>query len=273
MHKKAQAGLEYLITYGWALVIIATIVGVLVFVVSSPVNQPAFTSSDPSKLLLKGGSISADTATIKLQNITGGEIKSLALSGSGGYSDCEPTTGQEPIASGGDLTIVCDIAPGATQGTIAITFTDRQGLEHRVTVSAKGPPAPVPAENPQSFIVEEILDGGNPGGTFIMGDFYPNPNSVNDWINTKTNFDFTAGCGGGSCVGHTVSFADGAFSGQQFNIMAVKASGDCWAFGLYNPENHSCARLQPFNAVDCTTIADCISKMALPTPWHFTISQ
>ncbi len=58
MGKTAQAGLEYLMTYGWALVLIATIIGALVFIASTPASDIHFSSSAPNKFLVEGGSLS-----------------------------------------------------------------------------------------------------------------------------------------------------------------------------------------------------------------------
>ena len=93
MNQKAQAGLEYLMTYGWALIMIATVIGVLVFIVGTPVDEFTCTVSDPQKFVLKGYSIPSsgygldagydqwktDIGTppynsIVLQNLTGGRI-------------------------------------------------------------------------------------------------------------------------------------------------------------------------------------------------------
>ena len=58
MGKKAQAGLEYLVTYGWALVLIATIVGAFAFLFSTPSSNVVFSSSNPAKMMVNGGSVS-----------------------------------------------------------------------------------------------------------------------------------------------------------------------------------------------------------------------
>ena len=51
--KKAQAGLEYLMTYGWALVLIVTVAGVLFFVMAPPTNNFVCRSSDPTKIIVQ----------------------------------------------------------------------------------------------------------------------------------------------------------------------------------------------------------------------------
>ncbi len=60
MGREAQASLEYLMTYGWGLVLVATVVAVLAFVTSAPENQVFFHSSDLQKIMVKGGSVFGD---------------------------------------------------------------------------------------------------------------------------------------------------------------------------------------------------------------------
>ena len=104
MKPKAQAGLEYLMTYGWALVLIVTVAGVLFFVMAPPTESFVCRSSDPTKIIMKsytfpyapncstsdtGGHICSDpnscmawgatmwtdpTSEMLLQNATGGDI-------------------------------------------------------------------------------------------------------------------------------------------------------------------------------------------------------
>ena len=53
MFSRAQAGLEYLMTYGWALVLIVTVAGVLFFVMAPPTGSFVCTSSQPEKIIMK----------------------------------------------------------------------------------------------------------------------------------------------------------------------------------------------------------------------------
>jgi len=111
MNKKAQAGLEYLVTYGWALVLVAAIVGTLVLVVGTPLAEGSFSSSDPTKLMVKGAAVNNQVATIKLQNITGGEIEVQSVTGTTGYYDCRVENTSDTIISGGELEIKCAVSP------------------------------------------------------------------------------------------------------------------------------------------------------------------
>jgi len=90
---KAQAGLEYLITYGWAIVIVATVVGIIALFVSAPTQTIQCNISDPTNFSFKGITFPVSISTtfsggydywyftptenskIILQNLTGGKIK------------------------------------------------------------------------------------------------------------------------------------------------------------------------------------------------------
>jgi len=136
MNKKAQAGLEYLLTYGWALVLVAAVVGALVFVVGIPLTEDSFSSSDPTKLMIKGSNIQNNVATIKLQNITGGEIVVQSVTGGDGYYDCEyvPTA----VNSGGELELNCGVEIGTTVGTVNVQYLDSVGLLQNILLSGGG---------------------------------------------------------------------------------------------------------------------------------------
>jgi hypothetical protein len=141
---KAQAGLEYLMTYGWALILIATIIGVLVFVVGTPSSGITFSSSDPTKLLLKAGAVSGNTVEIKMQNATGGKINITSVTPTG-YSGCElnqrGTTGinsSSPVQvlGGGEIYINCTSVTTGVKGSFSISYTDQTGLQRNASINA-----------------------------------------------------------------------------------------------------------------------------------------
>ena len=91
MNNKGQAALEYLMTYGWALIVIAIVVGVLIFIVSSPTSGVVCSSSDPAKILFKSSNIPVATATdpvvarvINIQNATGGALSGVTITAQSG---------------------------------------------------------------------------------------------------------------------------------------------------------------------------------------------
>jgi len=116
-------------TYGWGLILIATTVGVLVFVIGSPAEQFRCTISDPQKFILKAYTVpgtaeyitgvweidkhflwltDASTSkhnTIILQNITGGKITILRVEAfvEDLYTDNGPCSHMPPDIWAGDL--------------------------------------------------------------------------------------------------------------------------------------------------------------------------
>jgi len=129
----AQAALEYLLTYGWALILIATVIGVLVFVVMTPSSQVVFSSSNPTKILMKGSAITGSMAEIRLQNITGGNIDITSAGG------CQVNGSSPPVSvSAGGLILVECSAPGGSMQPITIEYTDFAGLQRSVEITASG---------------------------------------------------------------------------------------------------------------------------------------
>jgi hypothetical protein len=146
--KKAQAGLEYLMTYGWALVLIASIIGVFVILIGTPTGQISFTSSEPTKMPVKGSSY--DTAKgfveIILQNITGGGISitkvtldnavfyGCKLNGTTFTSGADISPAINVIA-GGEMRFTEIKYVGSGAGKIEIDYKDYANMVRKVTVS------------------------------------------------------------------------------------------------------------------------------------------
>lgn len=144
MDKKAQAGLEYLMTYGWAIVLVATVVGVLVFIVADTPEEE-FNISDPTSFILKGSQTADGQAIIKLQNITGGQIELTDLQANG-YTNCtingQPVEGIT-IGPGGEIIIECTLLEGGSRTTsaarsVTVSYTDFAGLGREIVVSIGG---------------------------------------------------------------------------------------------------------------------------------------
>ena len=150
MDKRAQAGLEYLMTYGWALVLIATVVGVLVFVVSTPANSFTFTSSSPTKLMVKAGAVSPNgEAEIVVTNVTGGKmaVKGVAAGGAlfGGELNgraISSITSSNPLeVPAGATLLFSEMKYGGAPGDFAsleISYTDFAGLTRQATITGSG---------------------------------------------------------------------------------------------------------------------------------------
>ena len=210
MNKKAQAGMEYLMTYGWALILVVTVIGVLVFIVSTPVDDVVFRSSDPTKLMLKGASVLAGAAQIKLQNITGGKITITALT-SDNYLGLK-INGQDPpleIGAGGELVL----EGTGTTGTITVEYTDYSGIGRTTTITGGGGAEdmafnPGTSENPYDISDCTELQAINDGD---MGAYYQLTQSFS--CSGIANFD---------PIGDTTTKFTGHFDGQGFTISGLK---------------------------------------------------
>jgi len=86
---KAQAALEYLITYGWALIALVTIIGVIVMVGPNSVGENTCHAS--LAFVCKGVTTQDDTVIMKLQNLTAQTITinpydDIKFDGQSGYA-------------------------------------------------------------------------------------------------------------------------------------------------------------------------------------------
>jgi len=139
---KTQAGLEYLLTYGWALVLIVTLVGAVVFIIGTPTEETVFYSSDPTKIMLKSGSLTDGTAEIKMQNTTGGKITITSFSGMGNDCEINGQTEEIVVAAGGEISIICqNVSDEELSQPLAITYEDYASLERTVIITATEPTA------------------------------------------------------------------------------------------------------------------------------------
>ena len=104
---RAQAGFEYLMTYGWALVLFFTVASVLFFVFTPNSQQMKCFSSEPSKFPLKATNFPEEShgfgagydnwmspsqdapIELRFQNATGGKIKITSINcwGSGNWDN------------------------------------------------------------------------------------------------------------------------------------------------------------------------------------------
>jgi len=170
MDRKAQAGLEYLVTYGWALVLVAAIVGTLVLVVGNPLSEEVFRSSDPTKLIIKAAGVENGVATIKLQNITGGEIEIQEIT-STGYYNCLASNTSDTVIAGGELEILCAVPADLAQGEVAVQYTDATGFLQNTLISGGGGVVPMAGPAPPTGEDTDYLcsDGFN-NDSDIVGD-------------------------------------------------------------------------------------------------------
>ncbi len=176
MNERAQAGLEYLMTYGWALILVATIVVVLAFIVQFKPTT-TFVSSDPTKIMLKSAGVSGNTAGIVLQNATGGRItiNSIIFSGDVLLASGSTLNGQSQpsfpvdIIAGGEIRLDgLNAANGAANARIAINYKDYADFEREARVTS-GAGAPEGIAAAYSFEGDAFDGSGNNNNGTVSG--------------------------------------------------------------------------------------------------------
>ena len=146
MNKKGQSALEYLMTYGWALVVIVIVIAALfAFGIFNP--PAAGTCSGLDKLAYQDHAINNGVITIVMGNGAGSTITiDTANVGFGGdftgaviAADGVTSTG---AASGADFNVTTTATgpttSGSYSGTITILYTGSSGIQHTETATCTG---------------------------------------------------------------------------------------------------------------------------------------
>ena len=132
MNKKGQSALEYLMTYGWALIVIAIVVGLLVFILSTTTGGSVCQSTN-TQFIIKESAVSSGNADIVVQNATGRQIGFNSATGDGDFSGVtftiEDTAGTSivdaTLSRGKQFVLNGNTGPGAgeyTNGIITIDY-------------------------------------------------------------------------------------------------------------------------------------------------------
>ena len=141
MDTKAQSALEYLMTYGWALVVIVIVIAALVFLLgSSTTTQHCSMSPAAGAISYVDHAIAADgNINLLVRNDSGKSIDVDTVtfggdfSGSGIATDANLTSAEETILYGDTL-----IDTGDTyNGTVTIAYR-RNSIAHVATASCTG---------------------------------------------------------------------------------------------------------------------------------------
>jgi hypothetical protein len=140
---RGQAALEYLLTYGWALVAMAVVLGSLLFLTSNAVS-PSNCQMNPSSgaITYKDSYIvSGKPINIYLRNDSGKTISDVNLSFSGSFSTLSPSLSNGPYTSAQEFMITAGVFPLSANtnysGNISITYK-RNNVIHISTLYCTG---------------------------------------------------------------------------------------------------------------------------------------
>ena len=130
MFRKAQAAMEFLMTYGWAILVVLVAVGALAyFGVLSPDNFLPNRCTLPSGIGCTDHKVSSDGVSVVLRNGLGYDMSGITVKVAGCGTDSDPAT----MANGEDeiYTIACTPSGSKFSGDLNVTYTLADtGLEH-----------------------------------------------------------------------------------------------------------------------------------------------
>lgn len=129
LNSKGQSALEYLMTYGWALVVIVIVVAALF--AFGVFNTPANCTQFGGRLLLKDYSITSTGITLAIQNGSAGAMTGLSASGDLGAG----SVGSESIARSADtnVTYTGSVSSGNSYD-LTVTYVS-SGISHTETTT------------------------------------------------------------------------------------------------------------------------------------------
>ncbi len=145
MFKKSQAAMEFLMTYGWAILVVLVAIGALAyFGVLSPdrflpakCQLPAGIACTDFKL--QSGAGAANAVTVVLRNGLGFDTTSLTVT----VTDCTGNPAAISLANGAQAQIIdttCGLTGGSKfSGEVNVTYTNADtGLTHKVQGAITG---------------------------------------------------------------------------------------------------------------------------------------
>ncbi len=166
MNMRGQSALEYLMTYGWALIVIAIVIGVLIFVTSGSTGGVTCQSLN-SQMQLTEWSASPGTAGLgmTLRNATSGPVTTAA-------DDCTPVDSGvgETVPADGQCGITGDLGDGAggnTSGLVINPDAGSVGVGNTWTVSGIDVPAAGSGQFSGTVTVAYQTQGGLDGTVTI----------------------------------------------------------------------------------------------------------
>ncbi len=150
MDYDAQSALEYLLTYGWTIIIIAIIIGILIFVTSGAstgvICQSQTQTIQVTEWNVKAGS---DGVGLTLRNATGGMIaitQIITATGVNQFSGAGTVAPDNNVSRNENFRIMGVTAPTAgtvlSNAAIKVNYTTQGGLPSDATIICNGTVTP-----------------------------------------------------------------------------------------------------------------------------------
>ncbi len=261
MKQKAQAALEYLMTYGWALILIAVVAGVLIYVTSSSAGGVTCQSKSQG-IILKESTFATgnDTVGFTFQNASGNSITlavdcvsetdgSLIKESDGSDIACGPAS----VAAGGEFTVQnldSDASGSFSSATATISYTTAGGLPAKATITCSGT---VTGETEECQLTEETettcndsIDNDCDGATDCSDtDCDTNPACAVEGLVARWRFSEGSGTFVGDSSGNanngTLYGADWVSECPNGSCLSFNGTGDYVQMGYNNPSSSEIA--------------------------------
>ena len=140
MNNSAQAGLDYLLTYGWVIILVATAISIIFFVTTIPEYETIVSINQSDEIILKSSSVGNILQAV-LQNIASGQIKIMDILTTTALENCTiKTDGKEVelINSGQIMLLECNYS-GKEPGSVSILYKNFTGSDKTVTITIVWP--------------------------------------------------------------------------------------------------------------------------------------
>ena len=144
MENKGQSALEYLMTYGWALIVIAIVIGVLIYVTGSTTGGVTCQSTSTGIILSEWAVASgADNVGITVQNATGTAISVTSIVSGGDFAaDTNTPAAALGVPVNGKIALMGVSGPAAAgsfdAGTVTVNYTTASGLAASAVMNCAG---------------------------------------------------------------------------------------------------------------------------------------
>jgi len=141
-NSSAQSALEYLLTYGWGFVVIAIVVGVLIFVTGGSIGGVTCQSRSQQMIVREWAvNVGNDAVGVVLQNATAGTITPIAATSSGDFQQ-ESISLSGSVAQSQNILLQNLSGPQAggniRNGTINLAFRTSGGLDMNALIVCNG---------------------------------------------------------------------------------------------------------------------------------------
>jgi len=149
MHKKGQGAMEYLMTYGWAILVVI-IVGVVLWQMGvftpgsgASANFSGFGAVKPVEYYCTVGAGATDTITVVMTNGAGGTISNVTMSAAGGASaacdDTSAAAGKNARCSAANVDCGADSAGERYEIDVSVGYTSPTGEARSSAGTVWGP--------------------------------------------------------------------------------------------------------------------------------------